>query len=220
MKHDDDVSGGTRSRTSRPRPAEPPRDLRFEPLRPDRWDDLLEVFGPRGGCAGCWCMVWRLETAEWKRGKARTNRLAFKRLVDSGATPGILAYVQDEPIGWCAVAPRSDYSYLSRSRILQPVDDQPVWSVSCLLVSKPWRRQGVSAALLRAAADFARSRGARVLEGYPVEPHTREMPDVFAWTGTVAAFRRAGFEEVARRSATRPIMRRDLRSAPPDPAAA
>jgi GNAT superfamily N-acetyltransferase len=100
---------------------------------------------------------------------------------------------------------------MARSRILQPVDVQPVWSVSCLFVAKPYRRRGLSVRLLNAAADYARRRGGHIVEGYPVEPRQGDMPDPFVWTGLASAFRRAGFTEVARRSETRPIMRRELR---------
>jgi len=94
---------------------------------------------------------------------------------------------------------------------LARVDSKAVWSVTCLFVARPFRRAGVSVQLLRAAAGHARSRGAAIVEGYPVEPRTDAMPDAFAWTGLVSAFRKAGFREVARRSATRPIMRLEFK---------
>jgi GNAT superfamily N-acetyltransferase len=124
--------------------------------------------------------------------------------------PGVLAYAGGQPVGWCAVAPREQYPLLERSRTLARVDSKAVWSVTCLFVARPFRRAGVSVQLLRAAAVHARSRGAAIVEGYPVEPRTDAMPDAFAWTGLVSAFRKAGFREVARRSATRPIMRLEL----------
>jgi GNAT superfamily N-acetyltransferase len=105
------------------------------------------------------------------------------------------------------VAPREVYSALERSRVLQPVDAQPVWSISCLFVKKGFRRQGISAKLLRAAVDFAASQGATLVEGYPSEPTSDKMADPFLWHGIASSFRAAGFKEVARRSATRPIMR-------------
>ncbi|HZE88475.1 MAG TPA: GNAT family N-acetyltransferase, partial [Verrucomicrobiae bacterium] len=129
--------------------------------------------------------------------------------------PGILAYSGDRAVGWCAVAPRAALSALERSRILQPVDDQPVWSITCFFVAKPYRRRGLTVKLIEAAAAHARKGGATIVEGYPVEPRKGAMPDVFAFIGLAAAFRRAGFTEVARRSDARPIMRRTLRKAPP-----
>jgi GNAT superfamily N-acetyltransferase len=185
-----------------------PLTLAFEPLTPERWPDVVRLFGPRGACAGCWCMVWRRRRAERERGKGSGNRAAFQRVVRKGPPPGILAYDDGQPVGWCAVAPREAYVQLARSRVLKPIDAEPVWSVSCIFVMRAYRRRGVSIALLRAAGKFAASRGARIVEGYPVEPYSGKMPDAFAWTGTVAAFRAAGYEEAARGSAKRPIMRR------------
>jgi GNAT superfamily N-acetyltransferase len=184
-----------------------PQELRFEPLTPARWPHVATLFGPRGACAGCWCMVWRRTRAEWERGKGSGNRAAFQRVVRKGPPPGILAYADDVAVAWCAVAPREAYPQLERSRVLKRIDEEPVWSVSCIFVARPWRRRGVSVALLRAAGAFAAGEGAQVVEGYPVEPYSGTMPDAFAWTGTVAAFRAAGFAEVARGSAKRPIMR-------------
>jgi len=182
----------------------------IRPLTPSRWKDLETLFGERGACGGCWCMFWRLPRAEFERRKGAGNRRAFKRLVEGGAAPGLLAYDGREPVGWCAVAPRAEYPGLARSRILEPLDGEPVWSVSCLFVARPYRRQGVSKLLLEAAADHVRRRGGRIVEGYPVDAKT-EAADAFVWTGLASAFVQAGFTEVARRSPTRPIMRRRLR---------
>lgn len=182
----------------------------FRPSTPSRWPDVEKLFGERGACGGCWCMAWRLKRAEFDAGKGASNRRRLRELVEAGRKPGVIAYLGREPIGWCAVAPRRDYVVLERSKVLAPVDDRPVWSVSCLFVLKPHRRQGLSSALLAAAAEFAARQGARVVEGYPVEPSTAKMPDVFAWTGLPSAFRKAGFVEVARRSPTRPIMRKHV----------
>jgi GNAT superfamily N-acetyltransferase len=157
-------------------------------------------------------MFWRLTRSEFEKRKGEGNRRAFRTIVASGAEPGVLAYAGGEPVGWCAVAPRADYPALERSRVLAPVDDEPVWSVSCFFVARANRGQGVSVQLLKAAAEFARRRGAKILEGYPVESRSGKMPDAFAWTGLPGTFRRAGFSEVARRSKTRPIMRMSLRA--------
>jgi GNAT superfamily N-acetyltransferase len=188
-----------------PRPA-----LRIEPATAARWADLERLFGPRGACAGCWCMWPRLTAAEFARGKGAANRRAMRRLVAAGERPGLIAYAGREPVGWCALAPRAAYRRFERSRVLAPVDEVPVWSVPCFFVARGWRRRGVTAALLEAAKGFAARRGAVALEGYPIDPRGARLADVFVWHGLASAFRRAGFAEVARRSPTRPIMRAAL----------
>src|SRR2546427_618990 len=173
--------------------------LKIQPLTPTRWDDFETLFGKNGACAGCWCMWWRLPRAQWTKQKGAGNKTAIRNIVKAGETPGLLAYVGDQPVGWCAIAPRGDYPRLATSRTLKPIDDQAVWSITCFFVARPHRRRGVTVQLLKAAVDFARKHGARIIEGYPVEPK-KEQADVFVFTGLASAFRKAGFEEVARRS--------------------
>ncbi len=199
-------------RTSRRATARPAARLVARPVTPDRWDDLVRLFGERGACGGCWCMLYKQTRSQFERNKGGGNRRALKRFIDKGGVPGLLGYVGREPVAWCAIEPREAFPALARSRILQPVDDRPVWSVMCFFVAKNWRRRGIATALLDAAAEHARRRGARIVEGYPVAPKRDPMPDVFACTGIDSAFSRVGFREVARRSPTRPIMRRFVRS--------
>ena len=155
-------------------------------------------------------MFWRVPRKEFDSNKGYGNKRAFKKLIVSGDRPGILAYAGKEPIGWCAVAPREEYIALERSRVLKPIDEKPVWSISCLFIKKPYRRKGVSAQLLRAAVDFAAKQGARIVEGYPIEPSMEKMPDPFLWHGIPSSFKAAGFKEVLRRSKSRPIMRFEI----------
>jgi len=183
------------------------QNLEFHSLTPDRWSDFEDLFGPRGACGGCWCMWYRLKRSEFEKQKGEGNKKAMKTLVDGGNVPGLMAYSDGKPVAWCAVAPREDFSALERSRILKPIDDKPVWSIVCFFVEKNHRRQGLNIALLKAAIAFAKQRGAKILEGYPVEPKKDSMPDVFAFYGLASAFKKAGFKECLRRSETRPIMR-------------
>ena len=185
--------------------------LKFQPATASRWPDLEALFGERGACGGCWCMFWRLPRRQWDAQRGPGNKAALQKIVNaSRAAPGIIAYVGKEPVGWCAIAPREQYVGLERSRILKPVDDKPVWSISCLFVKRGYRRQGISKELARASVAFAGKHGARIVEAYPVEPTMEKMPDPFLWHGVPSAFKAAGFKEVARRSKTRPIMRCEI----------
>ena len=174
---------------------------------PDRWVDIETLFGPRGACAGCWDMCLRITRARFATNGNEGNKEAFQRMVAAGEEPGLLAYVDGVPAGWCAVQPREAYPVLRRSRLLKPVDDQPAWAVTCFFIGQGFRRRGLTVRLLRAALAHAQARGARIVEGYPLDPLGAKVSDAHAWHGTVAAFHAVGFVEVARRSASRPIMR-------------
>jgi GNAT superfamily N-acetyltransferase len=182
----------------------------FYPLTPERWPDFEKLFGPRGACGGCWCMYWRLSRPQYEQQHGELNRRNMKALVDSGAVPGLLVYSSDEPVGWCSIAPREEFPTLERSRILKRVDDQPVWSVVCFFITRSYRRMGLTVQLLRASIEYARAKGAHIVEGYPVEPKGGKSPDVFVYTGLLSAFKQAGFTEIMRRSETRPIVRFNL----------
>jgi GNAT superfamily N-acetyltransferase len=189
-------------------------DLEFHPVTPDRWSDLETLFGPRGACGGCWCTYWRMSRSEFNLLKGEGNRQLLMSIVDSGEVPGLLAYHAGKPVGWVSLEPRPAFPALARSRILKPVDEKPVWSVVCFFVAKAYRRKGMTVSLLKAAVEYARQQGAEVVEGYPVEPKQGSVPDPFVYTGLASAFRQAGFEEVLRRSETRPIMRYVFPSSP------
>ena len=189
-----------------------PRPKReFHPVTAERWNDFERLFGPRGACAGCWCMWWRQSAKQFEANKGENNRKAMRKIVDSGTVPGIMAYVGGEPAGWCSVAPRADFPRLENSRILKPVDDAEVWSIVCLFVDRQHRNTGLAVALLEAAVVYVRSRGGKIVEGFAVEPRKGRMPDTFAFHGPAAAYLKAGFKEVLRRSETRPIVRRMIR---------
>jgi GNAT superfamily N-acetyltransferase len=183
-----------------------PLDLEFRPVIPERWPDLEALFGEHGAYGGCWCMWWRLKRSEFAKQIGQGNKEALKRIVEAGEVPGLLAYADGQPVAWCSVAPRETFPALERSRTLKRVDGKPVWAIVCFFVAKSARRKGVMLRLLRAAVEYARSHGARIVEGYPVEP-ARTLSGASGFTGVVSTFRQAGFVEVLRRSRTRPIMR-------------
>lgn len=185
-----------------------PTEFSWHPLTLDRWNDLQTLFGPNGACGGCWCMYWRMARKDFVASKGAVNQAKFQEVIQSGS-PGVLLYHEAAPVGWCAVAPREDYPVLARSRVMAPVDDKAVWSVSCFFVRKEWRKKGLGVRLLKAAVEFAKVQGGGVLEGYPTDSG-KQTAAPFVWTGLASMFKKAGFKEVARRSATRPIFRKYL----------
>lgn len=179
-------------------------------IRAADWDAFEAVMGEKGGCGGCWCMLWRRSKAEFDASMGAPNRAAMHAVFRAGPPPGVVALVDGRPIGWLQIDRRDAFPRLAASRVLKPVDNRPVWSVACFLVDKAHRRSGVSRALLEGACELARDRGAECVEGYPIDTPKTSYTPLFAWTGFASAFRAAGFTEVARRSPTRPIMRREL----------
>jgi GNAT superfamily N-acetyltransferase len=151
-------------------------------------------------------MTWRLPLATFKSNGNAGNRAAMRALVLAGHEPGVLLYEAGHAVAWCAVAPREQYVRLGASRVWAPVDAEKVWSVSCFFVEKKARGRGLTVAVLNAAAEFARSRGAKIMEGYPQELKEK-LPPAFVWTGVMPTFVHAGFREVERRSPKKPIMR-------------
>jgi GNAT superfamily N-acetyltransferase len=152
-------------------------------------------------------MLWRLKRSVYEQQKGKKNKQAMKAIIESGEVPGILAFSKEQPIGWCSVAPRERFPALERSRILKKIDEEPVWSISCLFVEKNHRQKGLSVQMAKAVVDHVKKEGGNIVEAYPVEPKKHRAPPVFVWTGLASGFRKAGFVECARRSETRPIMR-------------
>jgi GNAT superfamily N-acetyltransferase len=189
-------------------PAKTPT-LAIRPLTPHRWADFETLFGKNGACAGCWCTWWNMSQSEWLATKGDGTKRKMKAAVKKGPPPGLLAYAGDEAVGWCAIAPREEYPRLARSKILAPVDDASVWSVTCFFVRRDWRWRGVTVALLEGASRWVASQGGRIVEGYPTDTR-KEQPAAFVHHGLLGAFQRAGFREVARRSTSRPIVRRKV----------
>ncbi len=182
------------------------------PLSPERWSDLEAVFSGKG-CSfarTCWCMEYRLsgKRPDLAPGQTRANanRRALKHLAEGGRVPGLIGYRGKTPVGWVSLAPREEYARLKRSSVMKAVDEQPVWSVVCFVVPSEYRGQGVAEALLRAAVAYAKKKGAKIVEGYPIDKPTRSS-DSFMWFGAKSMYDKVGFAEVARRKPQRPIVR-------------
>lgn len=186
--------------------------LAVRALTPARWPDLEAVFMARG-CSvarGCWCMFYRhsgrTELAPAGSAQAARDRAALKKLAAADPPPGLIGYRGKTPVGWVAIGPRAHYAKLAKSPVMKPLDDAPAWSIVCFVVPSQYRHQGVAQALLEGAVAWARKRGARLLEGYPVDATGRRADDSL-WFGTRTMFEAAGFDEVARRKPARPFMR-------------
>jgi GNAT superfamily N-acetyltransferase len=192
----------------------PPLDIR--PLTKRRWKDLETLFEGPGGSQvrGCWCMYYRRSGSIPKppgMTYAERNKCDLKALVDRGAVPGLIGYRDGVPVAWVSLGPREDYAKLERSPVMKAIDDKPVWSVICFYTAKHARGQGLSTQMLDGAATYARERGVRLLEAYPVDKPGRGADDNM-WFGAKAMYDRAGYKEVARRKPTRPIVRKTLRA--------
>ena len=183
--------------------AEP--EIVIRPATPDRWPDVEAVFRDCSDARHCWCAYWYLPNREFKAGWGEANARVLRERVEAGLEPGVLAYADGEPAGWAGVAPRAAFDRLRRSKPLAPVDDAPAWALNCFVVRKPWRRRGLMRPLVRGAVAHAVANGAAVIEAYPVDSDRPTSWDLFL--GSAAAFREAGFVEVARRLPRRPILR-------------
>jgi GNAT superfamily N-acetyltransferase len=157
-------------------------------------------------------MWWRITRAQFEENGNQGNRRAMKRIVDKGQIPGILAYENGEPIGWCSVAPRDDYASLNRSRVLKRIDDQPVWSIVCFFIGRSYKGRGVGEELIRAAVGFAAENGAEIVEAYPTRPRGRHLSPASSFMGIPKLFERAGFERVAQPSEAKVVMRYTIKS--------
>lgn len=189
------------------------------PLTPDRWEDLVTVFGGgdgKGDCGRCWCMWWRLPRASVVDGLGKENKALFRKRVRAGPPPGLVGYDEEEPVGWVQVGPRADVpNWNQPRRLTAPLDpddagDPTAWGISCFVVRAGYRRRGYFGGLLDAAIDWARDNDARVLDACPVDTQDRR-PAAGLYHGLAPAFRDRGFTELARRRPDRPLMRLSLR---------
>jgi GNAT superfamily N-acetyltransferase len=190
--------------------------LEVHPATADRFDDVATVLGPRDPTApACWCLAYRVTSGQFHALQGTDRPDYLRGLCEREVAPGLLAYLDGEVAGWCALGPRSEMGRLQRSRTIPKVDDVPVWSVVCFVVRAGFRRRGVAAALLDAAIGYAAEQGATVLEAYPIDTDGARVSGTLLFVGTTSMFERAGFDrvvETAARSAgrTRWLMRREL----------
>ena len=149
-----------------------------------------------------------MTTAAFGQASRPERRDGLRALVERGVPTGVLAYNGKTPVGWCATGPRETLPKLMRSRVAKPLDADvdKVWMINCFFVDRGYREAGLMRTLIDGAVGYARENGARVVEACPIEP-TRPLIWGEAFVGITSVFRQAGFDEVARRSPTRPLMR-------------
>jgi len=191
--------------------------VEVRPLTAATWDALAELFREGGDPRWCWCQHWRLRSKDMAAAKVPQLRERLHEQALSPEPPGLVAFDADRAVGWVSLGPRTDFERIVRSRVIPTIDDRPVWSIVCFAVSSTARGRGVASALLEAAIDHARERGADALEAYPVRVGDGEAihPDA-AYTGTLPMFERAGFAVVAENASDpssahqRVVVRREL----------
>lgn len=189
-------------------------EVEIKPVTIKEWNDFQLLFSEPGVQSGCWCMYWRIKRFEFNRQYGEANKQAMKKIIESGRVPGILAYLEGRPIGWCSVAPREEFPVLDRSPTLKRVDDESVWPIVCFFVSKQYRRRGLTTVLIEAAIEYAKENGARIVEAYPLIPENTRYPRYERYMGVRSTFEKAGFTEVIRRSGRRPVMRYYVKKKP------
>jgi GNAT superfamily N-acetyltransferase len=195
-------------------------EISVVPANEASWEDLQTVFGTRGQACRCQCQRYKLRPRESFRSfpvEERAQRL--RQQTDCGhpesdTTSGLVAYLDREPVGWCAVEPRPAYGGLVRNNRVpwegrdEDKTDDSVWAVTCLFTRAGFRKRGISRALARAAVDFARERGARAIENYPMTTKNAILEELHV--GTEGVFANAGFKEVSRPTLRRVVMRVEL----------
>jgi len=195
-------------------------ELRIVPANEASWEDIQAVFGTRGDAARCWCQRFKMQPGEsWASVGRDVLAFRLRQQTDCGhpktdATSGLVAFLDGEPVGWCAVEPRTEYARLLRNNRV-PWDDRDedksdgsVWAVTCFVTRTGFRKRGIASALTRATVEFAKQRGARAVEGYPMTTKQAILGELHV--GTVGMFAAAGFTEVSRPTLRRVVMRIDF----------
>jgi len=204
-------------------------DITVVPANEASWEDLQAVFGARGSAAVCWCQRYKLAPREaFSKFPAEERALRMREQTRCGdptaaTTSGLVAYLDGEPVGWCAVEPRTAYDGLLRA-YRTPREgrqenraDASVWAVTCVLVRAGFRGRGIAYALAGAAVDHVRARGVRALEAYPMRTEAGEVTWDEIHVGAQSVFAAAGMDEVSRPGKRRVVMRIDFDGTPSNP---
>jgi GNAT superfamily N-acetyltransferase len=179
--------------------------LRIVPVTHAPWADVERVFGTRGDPADCWCQWFKLSDEQRRTLSRSANATRLKQQAAAPPGPGLLAYLDDEPVAWCGVEPGSSYPRIASA------NDDSVWAVTCFVVRVGYRKRGLGRQLALAAVDHARANGARALEAYPTDAAGRNLRSADLYRGTASMFEAAGFTETERLPQHRVVMRVELR---------
>lgn len=171
------------------------QSLRIEPLTESRMEDFAAVANPNHRQKHCWCLSHRLSAQEIRERGGEDRYEAMCSLAREKIAPGVIAYLGDQPVGWCSISPRAQIPKLENSKLIRPVDDLRVWSIICMVVRGGYRRRGVNRQMVLGVLEYAKSLGAPAVEAYPVDPEGR-MDLTMAFVGTRKMFEEAGFEVV------------------------
>jgi GNAT superfamily N-acetyltransferase len=183
------------------------------PVTPDRVDDFAAVANPNRRATHCWCLSHRLVAEEVEQLGGGDRETAFRALCARPNPPGVIGYADGEPVGWCSIGPRAENTRLSRSALIRPLDDTPVWSIICVIIRSGHRKRGHTTPLIEGAVEYAAAHGAPAVESYPVDPPSGRIDTTMAFVGTRAMFEKAGFVVAGTTAATasklpRLVMRR------------
>jgi GNAT superfamily N-acetyltransferase len=192
------------------------RHVEVRPATAETFEDVATILAPKKHDAPvCWCLSYRVPNAEYKTlsGRDRPDRL--RDFCERDPSPGVVAYVDEAPAGWCSFGPRSSLPRLANSRTIPKIDDLPVWSVFCFVIRPAFRRMGLSGRLLEGVIDYAGARHVPVLEAYPFDAEAQRISASLAYVGTTRVFEAAGFSRVQGTSSktgglTRWLMRLEL----------
>lgn len=192
------------------------------PANEASWDDIQTVFGSRGSAPFCQCQRYKLAPGEaFSKFPAEERARRLHEQTQPGTpgaerTTGIIAYLDADPVGWCAVEPRPAYPSLLRVYRTpwegrnEDKGDDDVWAVTCVFVRAGYRKRGIAYALAQGAVEHARARGARALEAYPMRTEAGEITWDEIHVGTESIFAAAGMHEVTRPGKRRVVMRIDF----------
>jgi len=175
------------------------------------WEDVQRALTGGGDGASCQCVWPVLRNKDWNATTKEQRVGILRDEITTGPPPGIVAYVDGEAAGWIRIGPRTAQARLAYTRNIvdatqEPLDDGDVWAVTCFSVRRDQRGKGLNAALLAAAIDYARTSGARVVEGYPVDTAAVKVSSNDLFHGALSTFLTAGFSVVGELRAGRPLV--------------